>query len=72
MILFVGVLEPILSEEDRVTDYLTQYVNPTLLNGLAEIAKVKPVDPILYLADWLLKNNPYQPQLPEEIAILFT
>lgn len=72
LILTLGILEPITSEEDKVQDYLAQYVNPTLINGLVEIVRVKPVDPVLHLAEWLLRNNPYQPQLPEEISNLST
>ncbi|KAB0800132.1 hypothetical protein PPYR_08012 [Photinus pyralis] len=67
-----SVIEPLICEEGNVTDYCNLYVNPTLLKGLSETVRVKPADPICYLANWLLKNNPFQPQYPEAIAILPT
>ncbi|CAH8570890.1 unnamed protein product [Schistosoma turkestanicum] len=42
-------------------DYLVRNVNPTLLKGLTELCKQKPKDPVLWLADWLLENNPNKP-----------
>ncbi|KAM8763981.1 nucleoside diphosphate kinase homolog 5 isoform 1-T1 [Rhynchonycteris naso] len=44
-------------------DYLNLYVTPTLLKGLTELCKQKPADPCIWLADWLLKNNPNKPKL---------
>jgi nucleoside-diphosphate kinase len=43
-------------------------VNPTLLEGLAQLCKVKPADPVVWLADWLLMNNPNKPKTDEIIA----
>jgi nucleoside-diphosphate kinase len=57
MYLISVILEPLVTEE-AVTDYLAESVNPTLLEGLAQLCKVKPVDPVVWLADWLLMNNP--------------
>ncbi|XP_069698076.1 nucleoside diphosphate kinase homolog 5-like isoform X2 [Periplaneta americana] len=61
------ILEPIVTGE-AVTDYLAESVNPVLLEGLAQLCKVKPVDPVVWLADWLLMNNPNKPQTDENIA----
>lgn len=44
-----------------VQDYCDENVHPTLLKGLREIVQVKPADPISFLAEWLLINNPFQP-----------
>ncbi|XP_022905236.1 nucleoside diphosphate kinase homolog 5-like [Onthophagus taurus] len=65
-------LEPILEELVKVTDFCSMYVNPTLLDGLVQLVKHKPVDPILFLADWLLLNNPYQPKFDKDIGLLPT
>ncbi|XP_043924907.1 nucleoside diphosphate kinase homolog 5 [Protopterus annectens] len=45
------------------TDYLSIYVNPTLLSGLTALCKQKPADPIIFLADWLLEHNPNKPRV---------
>jgi hypothetical protein len=37
-------------------------VYPTLLKGLTVLCKEKPEDPIRYLANWLIENNPYKPR----------
>ena len=42
-------------------DYMDDYVSETLVRGLAELCRTKPVDPVTWLADWLLANNPYRP-----------
>lgn len=44
-------------------DYLSRKVNPTLLKGLTELCKQKPLDPVVWLADWLLENNPNKPRV---------
>uniref|UniRef100_A0A1A7X2C1 Nucleoside diphosphate kinase B n=1 Tax=Iconisemion striatum TaxID=60296 RepID=A0A1A7X2C1_9TELE len=44
-------------------EYMNQHVNPVLLKGLTELCKEKPLNPCIWLADWLLKNNPNQPQI---------
>ena len=40
--------------------YLMQHVIPTLTEGLIEVCKLKPEDPVDYLAEWLFKNNPVE------------
>lgn len=66
---FVGIIEPIPFDEERVADYINEYVRPVLEEGLIHIAKIKPVDPILSLAEWLLLHNPYQPRFPDNISL---
>lgn len=61
-----------MKDEDKVADYLNLYVSPTLLDGLVELTKMKPRDPVLFLAQYVLINNPYQPKLQPEISILPT
>ncbi len=39
-------------------NYLMQNVIPTLTEGLIEVCKVKPEDPVDYIAEYLFKNNP--------------
>lgn len=43
-----AVIEPIPMGE-AAKDYLSRYVNPTLLNGLTELCKKKPADPFVSL-----------------------
>ncbi|CAH8643931.1 unnamed protein product [Heterobilharzia americana] len=50
-------------------DYLARNVNPTLLRGLTELCKQKPKDPVLWLADWLLENNPNRPRLSDKSTL---
>ncbi|EDO39201.1 predicted protein [Nematostella vectensis] len=60
-----SIVEPV-STGQAAKDYLTRTVNPTLLKGLTELCKMKPEDPILYLADWLIANNPNKPRVAED------
>ncbi|XP_037687843.1 adenylate kinase 7 isoform X2 [Choloepus didactylus] len=39
-------------------NYLMTYVMPTLMQGLNECCKVRPEDPVDFLAEFLFKNNP--------------
>lgn len=41
-------------------NYLMQHVIPTLTEGLIEVCKLKPDDPVDHLAEWLFKNNPVE------------
>uniref|UniRef100_A0ABI7YQN7 NME/NM23 family member 5 n=1 Tax=Felis catus TaxID=9685 RepID=A0ABI7YQN7_FELCA len=56
------IIEPI-PVGQAAKDYLNLYVTPTLLKGLTALCKEKPADPFIWLADWLLKNNPNKPKL---------
>ncbi|KAF7662485.1 hypothetical protein LDENG_00234500 [Lucifuga dentata] len=57
-----SLIDP-LPGRDTAKEYLTRYVNPTLLHGLTELCKHKPLNPSNWLADWLIKNNPNKPQI---------
>lgn len=46
------------SNSQAVKEYLAKNVNPTLMKGLTELCKAKPEDPVVWLSDWLLANNP--------------
>lgn len=39
-------------------NYLMTHVMPTLMQGLNECCKVRPDDPVDFLAEYLFKNNP--------------
>lgn len=55
-----SVIEPIPTGQ-AAKDYLESKLNHTLLKGLTQLCKEKPHDPLTWLADWLLMNNPYKP-----------
>ncbi|XP_015720742.1 adenylate kinase 7 isoform X5 [Coturnix japonica] len=39
-------------------NYLMRHVMPTLMQGLTECCKIRPDDPVDFLAEYLFKNNP--------------
>jgi len=51
------IVEPVATGQ-AAKDYLSKSVNPTLLKGLTDLAKKKPEDPVLWLADWLFGKQP--------------
>ncbi|XP_011068739.1 PREDICTED: nucleoside diphosphate kinase homolog 5-like [Acromyrmex echinatior] len=53
-------------------DFLWETINPVLVEGLIMCCKQKPADPILWLAHWLILNNPNKPKLPEDLALIPT
>jgi nucleoside diphosphate kinase homolog 5 len=57
-----SVIEPIPTGQ-LANDYLEKQVNSTLLKGITQLCKEKPADPVIWLADWLLKNNPNKPSI---------
>lgn len=76
------------TRRQQVEDFLSQKPAPTpfaqpkksfndvLTDGLTQLCRVKPVgkDAILWLADWLLINNPNKPQVvhPEDVKVVST
>jgi nucleoside diphosphate kinase len=57
-----SVIEPV-AVGQNAKDYLSQSVNPTLLKALSELCKQKPLHPVIWLADWLVHNNPNKPMI---------
>lgn len=45
-ITWTGVIEPVQTGQ-AAKDYLAKSVNPTLLKGLTELCKQKPIDPVV-------------------------
>ncbi|XP_076681117.1 nucleoside diphosphate kinase homolog 5 [Andrena cerasifolii] len=37
-----------------------------------QCCKLKPADPVLWLANWLILNNPNKPKLPQDLAVIPT
>lgn len=56
------IVEPVSYGQDA-KDYLSRTVNNTLIKGLTELCKKKPQEPILWLSDWLIDNNPNKPRI---------
>ncbi|XP_003390308.1 PREDICTED: nucleoside diphosphate kinase homolog 5-like [Amphimedon queenslandica] len=57
-----SIMEPV-ERGTAMKDYLRSQVNPTLVKGLTELCHEKPDDPLEWLAQWILKNNPNKPQV---------
>lgn len=63
---WLSLLEQLQAEEEKVLfaqseplrDYLVKFVFPTLTRGLLEVARLKPGDPVDFLAEFLFKENP--------------
>lgn len=55
-----SVIEPVPPNQEA-KDYLELKLNPTLLKALTQLCKEKPIDPVTWVADWLINNNPYKP-----------
>ncbi|XP_011449580.1 nucleoside diphosphate kinase homolog 5-like [Crassostrea angulata] len=62
-----SVIEPV-PVGQAAKDYLAKSVNPCLLKGLTELCKQKPIDPVIWLADWLLENNPNKPKVRQMVV----
>ncbi|KAL8592686.1 NME NM23 member 5 [Nucella lapillus] len=63
-----SIVEPVATGQ-AAKDYLSKAVNPTLLKGLTELCKQKPEDAVVWLADWLLKNNPNKPKVGDNAIV---
>eukprot|EP00039_Didymoeca_costata_P020882 m.342741 g.342741 ORF g.342741 m.342741 type:complete len:715 (-) comp21771_c0_seq1:149-2293(-) len=44
--------------EAPLRNFLMQHVMPTLTEGLVEVDKIRPEDPVDFLAEYLFRNNP--------------
>ncbi|XP_071559929.1 nucleoside diphosphate kinase homolog 5 [Temnothorax nylanderi] len=65
------ITEPLLRDE-TAEDFLWDTINPVLVEGLTLCCKHRPADPVLWLAHWLILNNPNKPKLPEDLALIPT
>lgn len=45
----------------QAKDYVTQALTPTLTQGLVELCRTKPANPVEWLAKWLIAHNPSAP-----------
>ncbi|KNC46155.1 uncharacterized protein AMSG_00273 [Thecamonas trahens ATCC 50062] len=61
MVAPLAVKESINPEGAGVRAYLEQTVVPLLLQGMNQLVKERPVNPVEYLALYLLKHNPEKP-----------
>lgn len=48
----------LVAQSEPLRAYLMKFVFPTLTKGLIETARVKPEDPVDFLAEYLFKENP--------------
>ncbi|XP_028408300.1 nucleoside diphosphate kinase homolog 5-like [Dendronephthya gigantea] len=56
------IVEPVSYGQDA-KDYLSRTINSTMIKGLTELCKKKPEEPLLWLSDWLIENNPNKPRI---------
>ncbi|KAI8923123.1 nucleoside diphosphate kinase [Entophlyctis helioformis] len=59
-----AIVDPIPSM-DHAKLFLETAIYPTLLQGLTELCKEKPADPIAWLGEWLEGNNPLKPMIQQ-------
>ncbi|XP_077433840.1 nucleoside diphosphate kinase homolog 5-like [Vanacampus margaritifer] len=67
--MFPNTLIEAFPTKEETEEYLGRYVKETLLQGLTELCKNKPLNPCVWLADWLIKNNPNGPQICNEAFV---
>lgn len=48
----------LIAQSEPLRTYLIKYIFPVLTNGLLEIVKIRPEDPVDYLAEYLFRENP--------------
>ncbi|KAI4491601.1 hypothetical protein M0804_002993 [Polistes exclamans] len=82
MMEWTDLLEKLQEEEEEklsvmgqpLRHYLVRYVFPTLTKGLIQVAKLRPDDPIDFLAEYLFKENPegkmFQPDYTETMSLI--
>eukprot|EP00048_Salpingoeca_helianthica_P021883 m.15007 g.15007 ORF g.15007 m.15007 type:complete len:195 (+) comp6575_c0_seq1:151-735(+) len=58
------IVDP-LPTPDQARDYITRTVTPTLVKALSALCKTKPANPTVWLADWLVANNPNRPVISQ-------
>ncbi|XP_077272220.1 adenylate kinase 7 isoform X2 [Temnothorax americanus] len=79
---WMNLMEKLKQEEEErlcilaepLRHYLMKYVFPTLTEALIEVAKLRPEDPIDFLAEYLFKKNPegrmFEPDYTETMSML--
>jgi len=60
------IVEPTIAT-NLASHYLNQNVHPVLTVGLSKLVRERPDDPVIWLADWLLANNPNKPKESDTI-----
>lgn len=48
----------LIAQSESLRAYLMKFVFPTLIKGLMETARLKPNDPVDFLAEFLFRSNP--------------
>ena len=54
------LVDPLPSNKEA-QQYASERLVPTLTTGLVELCTVKPANPVEWLANWLIDNNPNKP-----------
>jgi len=60
---FPKTLSDPLPSTDEVQQFIGMEITPTLTPALVELCSVKPANPVEWLAEYLIRNNPNTPQL---------
>lgn len=45
-------------QSEPLRHYMVRFIFPTLARGLIEVARIKPYDPVDFLAEFLFRENP--------------
>ncbi|KAJ8721343.1 hypothetical protein PYW07_002118 [Mythimna separata] len=53
----------------QVNDYIQKHLTPTLLPALTTLAHERPAEPIVWLAEYLRKHNPNEPELATQPGV---
>ena len=53
-----GTAQETQTDEEELKDYLGDTLVPLLAYALDELEKIRPPDPVLFLAHFLLRHNP--------------
>jgi len=59
---FSKLLADPLPSNKEAKNFVNDTISPTLTAGLVELCEVKPKNPVEWLANWLIANNPNKPQ----------
>ncbi|XP_066592376.1 adenylate kinase 7-like, partial [Prorops nasuta] len=79
---WTSLMEKLKQEEEEqlcllgepLRQYLMKHIFPTLTQGLIQVAKLRPDDPVDFLAEYLFKENPegrmFEPDYTETMSVL--